>query len=393
MAILLQRTTDYARPTTKILEFKVLKKSRKSKARLGEIRTPHGQFETPVFMPVGTQGSVKAVSSEDMEEMGIKIILANTYHLYLRPGYRILEKLGGLHRFMNWDRPILTDSGGFQVYSLSKLRTISEDGVTFQSHLDGSRHFIGPKEAMVIQQALGADIIMSFDECAPYPADYEYVLNSVKLTSLWARRCMEYKAGKNQALFGIVQGGMYPDLRELSAAELTQMNFDGYALGGLSVGEDRDSRERIIKETVEFLPTDKPVYLMGVGKPEDIIEAVTLGVDMFDCVLPTRNARNGTLFTCNGQLAIKNARYADDDGPVDENCDCYVCAHYSRAYLRHLFMAKELLAYRLNTIHNLYHYNRLMGDIRRAIQEERWEEFRQNFYKLQEAGILDELSG
>lgn len=393
VAILLQRTTDYALPTTKILEFKVLKKSRKSKARLGEIRTPHGQFETPVFMPVGTQGSVKAVSSEDMEEMGIKIILANTYHLYLRPGYRILEKLGGLHRFMNWDRPILTDSGGFQVYSLSKLRTISEDGVTFQSHLDGSRHFIGPKEAMVIQQALGADIIMSFDECAPYPADYEYVLNSVKLTSLWARRCMEYKAGKNQALFGIVQGGMYPDLRELSAAELTQMNFDGYALGGLSVGEDRDSRERIIKETVEFLPTDKPVYLMGVGKPEDIIEAVTLGVDMFDCVLPTRNARNGTLFTCNGQLAIKNARYADDDGPVDENCDCYVCAHYSRAYLRHLFMAKELLAYRLNTIHNLYHYNRLMGDIRRAIQEERWEEFRRNFYKLQEADILDELSG
>ena len=393
VAILLQQTTDYTRPTTKILEFKVLKKSRKSKARLGEIRTPHGQFETPVFMPVGTQGSVKAVSSEDMEEMGIKIILANTYHLYLRPGYRILEKLGGLHRFMNWDRPILTDSGGFQVYSLSKLRTISEDGVTFQSHLDGSRHFIGPKEAMVIQQALGADIIMSFDECAPYPADYEYVLNSVKLTSLWARRCMEYKAGKNQALFGIVQGGMYPDLRELSAAELTQMNFDGYALGGLSVGEDRDSRERIIKETVEFLPTDKPVYLMGVGKPEDIIEAVTLGVDMFDCVLPTRNARNGTLFTCNGQLAIKNARYADDDGPVDENCDCYVCAHYSRAYLRHLFMAKELLAYRLNTIHNLYHYNRLMGDIRRAIQEERWEEFRRNFYKLQEADILDELSG
>ena len=372
-----------------VLEFKVLKKSRTSKARLGEIRTPHGQFETPVFMPVGTQGSVKAVSSEDMEEMGIKIILANTYHLYLRPGYRIVEKLGGLHRFMSWDRPILTDSGGFQVYSLSKLRTISEEGVTFQSHLDGSRHFIGPKEAMVIQQALGADIIMSFDECAPYPADYEYVLNSVRLTSLWARRCIEYKEGKNQALFGIVQGGMYPDLRELSAAELTQMNFDGYALGGLSVGEDRDSRERVIKETVEFLPTDKPVYLMGVGKPEDIIEAVTLGVDMFDCVLPTRNARNGTLFTCNGQLVIKNARYADDDRSVDESCDCYVCAHYSRAYLRHLFMAKELLAYRLNTIHNLYYYNRLMDDIRRAIQEGRWEEYRQDFYKFQEVEILD----
>jgi queuine tRNA-ribosyltransferase len=371
------------------LEFKVLKKSLTSKARLGEIRTPHGQFETPVFMPVGTQGTVKAVSSEDMEEMGIKIILANTYHLYLRPGYRIVEKLGGLHRFMSWEGPILTDSGGFQVYSLSKLRTISEEGVTFQSHLDGSRHFIGPKEAMVIQQGLGADIIMAFDECAPYPADYEYVLNSVRLTNLWAKKCIEYKEGNNQALFGIVQGGMYPDLRERSAAELTQMNFDGYALGGLSVGEDRDSRERVVKETVEFLPADKPIYLMGVGKPQDIIESVTRGVDMFDCVLPTRNARNGTLFTRNGQLVIKNARYADDDRPVDENCDCYVCSHYSRAYLRHLFMAKELLAYRLNTIHNLYYYNRLMDGIRRAIQEKRWEEYRQSFYKFQREGILD----
>ena len=370
------------------MEFKVLKKSPTSKARLAEIRAPHGQIETPVFMPVGTQGSVKALSSEDMEEMGIKIILANTYHLYLRPGHRIVEKLGGLHRFMNWDRPILTDSGGFQVYSLSKLRTISEEGVTFQSHLDGSPHFIGPKEAMVIQQALGADIIMSFDECAPYPADYEYVLNSVRLTSLWARRCIAYKERNHQALFGIVQGGMYPDLRELSAAELTQMNFDGYAIGGLSVGEDRDIRQQVIKETVEFLPTDKPIYLMGVGKPEDIIEAVALGVDMFDCVLPTRNARNGTLFTCNGQLTIKNACHVDDDGPIDESCHCYVCTHYSRAYLRHLFMAKELLAYRLNTIHNLYYYNRLMDDIRRAIRGGRWDEFRQNFYESQKVESL-----
>jgi queuine tRNA-ribosyltransferase len=372
------------------LEFKVLKKSQASKARLGAIRTPHGQFETPVFMPVGTQGSVKAVSSEDMEEMGIKIILANTYHLYLRPGYRIVEKLGGLHQFMNWDGPILTDSGGFQVYSLSKLRTISEEGVTFQSHLDGSRHFLGPKEAMVIQQALGADIIMAFDECAPYPADYEYVLNSVRLTSLWAKRCIEVKERNNQALFGIVQGGMYPDLRELSAAELTEMNFDGYALGGLSVGEDRNSRERVIKEAVEFLPAEKPVYLMGVGKPQDIIEAVTLGVDMFDCVLPTRNARNGTLFTRNGQLAIKNARYTDDDRPLDENCDCYACSHYSRAYLRHLFMAKELLVYRLNTIHNLSYYKRLMDDIRQAIREGRWNEYRHSFCKFQTEEMLDE---
>jgi queuine tRNA-ribosyltransferase len=389
VVIVLQRTTDYSQLTINILEFKVFKNSLASKARLGEIRTPHGHFETPVFMPVGTQGTVKAVSSEDMKEMGIKIVLANTYHLYLRPGHRIVEKLGGLHQFMNWDGPILTDSGGFQVYSLSRLRTISEEGVAFQSHLDGSRHFIGPKEAMAIQQALGADIIMTFDECAPYPADYEYVLNSVRLTSLWAKRCIAYKERNNQALFGIVQGGMYPDLRERSAAELIQMNFDGYALGGFSVGEDRDSRERVVKETLELLPAHKPVYLMGVGKPEDIIESVMLGVDMFDCVLPTRNARNGTLFTHYGQLVVKNARYRDDDRPVDENCDCYVCSHYSRAYLRHLFMAKELLAYRLNTIHNLYYYNRLMVDIRRAIREDRLVEYRQSFYKSQKEGILN----
>ncbi len=349
---------------------------------MGEIETPHGPFETPVFMPVGTQGSVKAVSSEDMEEVGIRIILANTYHLYLRPGHKIIEKLGGLHRFMNWDGPILTDSGGFQVYSLSKLRTISEEGVTFQSHLDGSKHFIGPKEAMAIQKALGADIIMTFDECAPYPADYEYVLNSVKLTSLWAKRCMEQKGRGDQALFGIVQGGIYKDLRALSATELTEMDFDGYALGGLSVGEDGDTRQRVIRETVAFLPEEKPLYLMGVGKPEDILDAVTHGLDMFDCVLPTRNARNGTLFTSSGPLAIKNARYIDDDRAVDEHCDCYTCSHYSRAYLRHLFMAKELLAYRLNTIHNLAYYTQFMEEIRQAIREERLAQYRENFYKL-----------
>lgn len=387
--ILLQLTTDYPRLTTNILKFKVLKKSRTNKARLGEIKTAHGRFVTPVFMPVGTQGSVKAVSSEDMEEVGVKIILANTYHLYLRPGHRIIEKLGGLHRFMNWGGPILTDSGGFQVYSLSKLRTISEEGVTFQSHLDGSQHFIGPKEAMVIQQALGGDIIMTFDECAPYPSDYEYVLNSVKLTSLWAKRCIEHKENNNQALFGIVQGGVYRDLRELSAKDLTEMNFDGYALGGLSVGEDRNTRRRVIMETMEFLPDDKPVYLMGIGKPEDIIEAVALGVDMFDCVLPTRNARNGTLFTSTGHLVIKNACYLDDDRPVDEHCECYTCSHYSRAYLRHLFMAKELLAYRLNTIHNLHYYNQLMEDIRRAVREGRLADYRQSFYDIQKQGNVD----
>lgn len=334
-------------------------------------------------MPVGTQGSVKAVSSEDMAELGIKIVLANTYHLYLRPGSGVIEKLGGLHRFMNWHGPILTDSGGFQVYSLSKLRSISEEGVTFQSHLDGSKHFIGPKEAMEIQHSLGADIVMAFDECVAYPADYEYVLNSVKLTSLWAKRCIEYKEKNNQALFGIVQGGTYRDLRELSARELAEMDFDGYALGGLSVGEDRDIRYRVIKETLPFVPEDKPVYLMGLGRPEEIIEAVLLGVDMLDCVLPTRNARNGTLFTSSGQLVIKNARHIDDAQPPDENCDCYTCSHYSRAYLRHLYMAKELLAYRLNTIHNLYYYSRLMDDIRRAIREGRLADYRDNFYELQ----------
>jgi queuine tRNA-ribosyltransferase len=334
-------------------------------------------------MPVGTQGSVKAVSSEDMAELGIKIVLANTYHLYLRPGSGVIEKLGGLHRFMNWHGPILTDSGGFQVYSLSKLRSISEEGVTFQSHLDGSKHFIGPKEAMEIQHSLGADIVMAFDECVAYPADYAYVLNSVKLTSLWAKRCIEYKEKNNQALFGIVQGGTYRDLRELSARELAEMDFDGYALGGLSVGEDRDIRYRVIKETLPFVPEDKPVYLMGLGRPEEIIEAVLLGVDMLDCVLPTRNARNGTLFTSSGQLVIKNARHIDDAQPPDENCDCYTCSHYSRAYLRHLFMAKELLAYRLNTIHNLYYYSRLMDDIRRAIREGRLADYRDNFYELQ----------
>ncbi|MDY7038212.1 MAG: tRNA guanosine(34) transglycosylase Tgt, partial [Thermodesulfobacteriota bacterium] len=295
------------------MEFQVVHRCRTTNARMGEIKTHRGTFLTPVFMPVGTQGSVKAVSPEDLEEIGVRIILANTYHLYLRPGYRIIEKLGGLHDFMNWEGPILTDSGGFQVYSLARLRTISDEGVTFQSHIDGARHFIGPKEAMVIQQALGGDIMMTFDECAPYPADYEYVLNSVKLTARWARSCIQYKDNDDQALFGIVQGGMYRDLRELSARELVEMNFDGYALGGLSVGEDKEIRRRVIQETIGFLPRDKPVYLMGVGTPEDIIEAVISGVDMFDCVMPTRNARNGTLFTKRGKLVIKNARHMDDE--------------------------------------------------------------------------------
>ena len=361
------------------MQFRILHQSNTSRARLGEIITSHGRFETPVFMPVGTQGSVKALSPQDLENLDVAILLANTYHLYLRPGHRLIERLGGLHRFMGWNGPILTDSGGFQVYSLAQLRTITREGVTFQSHLDGSRHFLGPQEAMGIQQALGSDIMMAFDECAPYPADYDYVAHSVDLTSLWARQCLERGKSDSQALFGIVQGGVYHDLREKSARDLASMNFDGYALGGLAVGEDRETRERIIRTTVPILPEEKPVYLMGVGTPLDMLDAIPLGVDMFDCVLPTRNARNGALFTRNGLMVIKNACYREDDRPIEEGCLCYTCSHFSRAYLRHLFMAKELLVYRLNTIHNLHFYERLMKEIRKALDEERFEGYRRKF--------------
>ncbi len=365
------------------MKFSVTHRYSRGRARAGKIETAHGSFETPIFKPVGTQGTVKAVSPDDLEDLGAKCILANTYHLYLRPGHKIIEQLGGLHRFMNWRRPVLTDSGGFQVYSLSRLRKISDRGVTFQSHLDGSRHFIGPEEAMEIQKALGADIIMAFDECAPYPADYDYVLASVKLTSLWAQQCLKAKRGGNQALFGIVQGGMYRDLREMSARDLIAMNFDGYALGGLSVGEDQKTRSRVIAETVGFLPENKPVYLMGLGTPEDLVAAVLRGVDMFDCVMPTRNARNGTLFTATGKMTIKNACYADDERPIEENCRCYTCRGFSRAYLRHLFMAREILAYRLNTIHNLYYYTHLMEELREAIKQDRVDAYVQVFYDKQ----------
>jgi len=338
-------------------------------------------------MPVGTQGSVKGVSPDELANVEARIILANTSHLYLRPGHEVIARLGGLHGFMSWPYPILTDSGGFQVYSLSLLRTITEEGVTFQSHLDGSRHFIGPEQAMDIQTALGADIIMTFDECAPYPVDYKYVLNSVKLTSLWARRCLECKRREDQSLFGIVQGGMYDDLREMSAKDLVEMGFDGYALGGLSVGEDRETRLQVISGSRDFLPEDSPIYLMGVGTPADLVEAVMLGVDMFDCVMPTRNARNGTLFTSKGRLIIKNARYIDDPRPIDEDCRCYTCSRFSRAYLRHLFMSRELLAYRLNTIHNLHYYTQLMAEMRQAIENNSIVAFRRSFYEKQEKAL------
>jgi len=377
------------------LEFRVLKGCKSSKARLGEIVTDHGRLETPVFMPVGTAGAIKGVSPEEARDAGVEIILANTYHLYLRPGHELIEKLGGLHSFMNWSGPILTDSGGFQTFSLSKLRTISSDGVTFRSHLDGSTHFLGPEKVMEIQRALGADIIMALDECAPFEAEHDYVLASVKLTERWARQCLEEGKKNGQALFGIVQGGIYPELREMSAKGLVSIGFDGYALGGLSVGEDRVKRERVIRLTRKFLPEEKPVYLMGVGTPEDIIESVKMGVDMFDCVMPTRNARNGMLFTHKGKLIIKNARYADDISPIQEGCSCYTCSNYSRAYLRHLFLSKEILSFRLNTIHNLYYYARLMSRIRQAIREDRLTEFSNDFYSQrnnnQEKGEVESL--
>ncbi|MBN1907514.1 MAG: tRNA guanosine(34) transglycosylase Tgt [Deltaproteobacteria bacterium] len=366
----------------RFLEFQITHKDGSTGARCGIIETARGNIETPVFMPVGTQGTVKALTPEDLTDAGAQIILSNTYHLYLRPGHETVKKLGGIHRFMNWERPVLTDSGGYQVYSLARLRKITEDGVTFQSHIDGSSHFLGPKESMAIQRALGSDIVMAFDECTPWPAEYRYVENSVRLTTRWAEICLNEELEKEQNLFGIVQGGMYSDLRERSAKELVKLGFPGYALGGLSVGEDKETREKVIADTIRFLSEERPRYLMGVGKPEDILEAVILGVDMFDCVMPTRNARNGSLFIDGGRIVIKNAEYKEDNSPLDETCGCYTCRNYSRAYLRHLFMAEELLAYRLNTIHNIYYYIHFMERIKNAIKDNKILEFQTEFYRL-----------
>ena len=361
------------------MRFEVLKKDSKTKARLGICHTAHGSFQTPAFMPVGTQASVKGMTPEELEELGAEIVLANTYHLYLRPGHERVRRFGGLHPFMHWNRPLLTDSGGFQVFSLNSLVKVSRDGVEFQSHLDGSRHFLTPEKAIEIQQALGADIIMCLDECTSYPATPETAEQSLQITLEWARRCKEAHGNSEQALFGIVQGGMYSDLRERSAEDLIQIGFDGYALGGLSVGEDKPTLFQMVAKTAPLLPANQPRYLMGVGLVEDILEAVLQGVDLFDCVLPTRNARNGTLFTRFGKLIIKNAKYADDPLPIDPGCSCYTCRNYSRAYLRHLFLAEEILALRLNTIHNLYFYLQFMKDLRRALAEGRFDSFREAF--------------
>ncbi len=347
--------------------FKVLRKDPASGARLGIMTTLHGEVETPAFMPVGTQGTVKGLTPEQLERLGVDIVLANTYHLYLRPGHESVRNLGGLHRLMGWSRPILTDSGGFQIYSLGPLRKVTEEGVLFQSHLDGSRHFIDPEKAVAVQESLGADIMMCLDECIPYPADYSYSEKSLKLTNRWADRCKKAQSGTGQALFGILQGGMYPDLRRRGIEELVRIGFNGYAFGGMSVGEPKDLMTALIEETAPLFPADKPRYLMGVGTPEDIVDCVHRGVDMFDCVLPTRCARNGMLFTNEGKVVIKNARYRDDEEPLDGSCDCYTCRNFSRAYLRHLYVAREILAVVLNTIHNIRHYMNLMGEIRRAI--------------------------
>jgi len=363
------------------------------RARLGLIRTQHGEIGTPVFMPVGTQGIVKATSPKDLKEMGIKIILANAYHLYLRPGDGLIREMGGIHRFAGWDGAVLTDSGGYQIFSLGVLREIKEDGVLFQSHIDGSRHFLTPEKVIEVQENIGADILMCLDECVPYPSSYEYTKSSVELTSRWARRCKEAKKFDGAMLFGIVQGGFYRDLRLKSASELVDMDFDGYAIGGLSVGEPKSIMWEMIDTVVDMLPQGKPKYLMGLGFPEDIVEGVSRGIDMFDCVIPTRHARNGSLFTRDGRINIKHAKYVKDEHPIDETCTCYTCRTFSRAYLRHLFVSHELSSYFLNTIHNIFYYNSLLKTIREALQKGSFETFYRQF-KIQLKGgeLQDEYS-
>ena len=372
---------------TAMFRFEVVAQSIGSRARAGVMRTAHGEIETPVFMPVGTLGSVKSLAPEELDAVGAQIILGNTYHLYLRPGCEVVDAFGGLHRFMHWERPILTDSGGFQVFSLARLARVDEGGVTFQSHVDGSRHRLTPEGVIAIQRRLNSDIMMCLDQCAPYPSEIEQLSQAEATSFEWARRCRDawHSGGpSHQALFGIVQGGMDRDLRQAAAERLGALDFSGYALGGLSVGEPR----ALMLETAEFslplLPEEKPKYVMGVGTPEDLVALVDRGADMFDCVLPTRNARNGQLFTRRGTLTITNACYRLDAAPPDETCGCYTCRHYSRAYLRHLFLSRELLAYRLNTLHNLHHYLNLLAEMRRAIRAGGFEEFKKRFREARE---------
>ncbi len=363
------------------VKYELIKKCKQTGARLGRVHTPHGSFDTPAFMPVGTQGTVKGMSPDELVSIEAEIILSNTYHLYMRPGNDIVREAGGLHKFMNWDGPILTDSGGFQVFSLSNLRDIVEEGVRFKSHIDGSKHFLTPEKSIEIQNDLGSDIIMCFDECIPYPSEHEYAEKSLKRTTRWAKRCKEaHKFPKKQALFGIVQGGMYSDLRRQSALELIDLDFPGYAIGGLSVGEPSELLYQMLECTVPLLPSDKPRYLMGVGSPDYLIESSIRGIDMFDCVLPTRIGRNGTIMTSKGRIIIRDAKYARDYGPMDPECDCYACRNFSRAYVRHLLKANEVLGIRLTTWHNLRFLLNLMKSVRQAIIEDRLGSFRNEFF-------------
>ena len=356
------------------------------RARLGSVRTAHGRVDTPVFMPVGTQGTVKAATHRDLREMGAQMILANAYHLYLRPGDRLIKEMGGIHRFSGWNGAMLTDSGGYQIFSLGVLREIKEEGVTFQSHIDGSKHFLTPERVTELQENIGADICMSFDECVPYPSSYEYTQASVDLTTRWAARCRDAKKHTDSLLFGIVQGGAFEALRRRSAADLMKIGFDGYAMGGFSVGEPKSVMWQMADIVLEYLPQEKPRYLMGVGFPEDILEGVKRGIDMFDCVIPTRHARNGSLFTATGRINIKHARYARDEQPVDSGCSCYTCRTYSRAYLRHLFVSHELTSYYLNTLHNLFFYTNFLERIRQSIADGTFREFYENFMSQWKGG-------
>ena len=365
------------------ITYELLHVDKSTGARRGIVHTPHGDIQTPIFMPVGTQATVKSMTPEELkEEVKAQIILSNTYHLYLRPGHEIVKEAGGLHKFMNWDRPILTDCGGFQVFSLSDLRQISEEGVEFKSHLDGSKHMFTPEKVMEIENALGADIIMSFDECCPYPSTYEYTKNSMERTTRWAKRCIKAHARPDeQGLFGIIQGGFFKDLREKSAKDLIELDFPGYAVGGISVGEPKEEFLDILRFTTPLMPENKPRYLMGVGTPDYLIEAAMVGIDMCDCVLPTRIARNGTAMTSHGKVVVRNATYERDWGPLDPECDCYTCKNYTRAYIRHLVKANEILGVRLLSIHNLRFLTRLMERIRTEIENDNLANFKEEFYK------------
>jgi queuine tRNA-ribosyltransferase len=368
-----------------MFEFKIVRECPRTGARAGEFVTPHGVFETPLFMPVGTQATVKAMTPPELEEIGAQVILGNTYHLYLRPGAEIMELAGGLHAFMGWRHPILTDSGGFQVFSLSELREITDGGAVFRSHIDGSKHFMTPELSMDVQRILGSDIAMCFDECVKLPASEDVSRAAVERTLNWAARCREFFLSheiKNQALFGIVQGALFENQREECAMRLAEIGFEGYAVGGLSVGESHEERDRILETTDRVLPRGKPRYLMGVGMPENLVEGVARGVDMFDCVLPTRNGRNGNLLTGDGRINIKNARFERDFSPIDETCDCYACKNFTKAYVRHLYRAGEILAARLCSWHNLRFLVRLMKDARRSIIEGKYPEFRAKWRAL-----------